>query len=272
MLLLHHARDGRWPLVAARLLARPSGAGDARRGRGGSGNAGHVANADSGKRRASKRRVPAARRTRQAIRCSRRCSRSTTRKQFGGLVAVNRVSFEMRTRRDPRPDRPERRRQEHDVQPDQRLCCRLSGGEIRFAGRPDLAACCRRRSPGSASRARFQHVKLISPDERCSTTSPSAPRCAARKGCVATCLGLDRAEEDALMREAGAPGAPRRADGADAGAGRQPAAGQAARGRDRPRALPPIRRCCCSTSRPPGCASRRSRNWRDCCARCATRA
>ena len=41
-------------------------------------------------------------------------------KRFHGLVAVNDVTFTLAPRRDPRPDRPERRRQDHARQPDQR--------------------------------------------------------------------------------------------------------------------------------------------------------
>ena len=45
-------------------------------------------------------------------------------RRFGGLVAVNDVSFEVQVRRNPRADRPERRRQDDDVQPAHRRAAR----------------------------------------------------------------------------------------------------------------------------------------------------
>ena len=59
------------------------------------------------------------------------------RKQFGGVIAVNDVSFDVRAARDRGADRPQRRRQEHDLQPDH--------------GRADLDR--RRRSRCSATRS-----------------------------------------------------------------------------------------------------------------------
>ena len=99
VLLLQRARDGLMPFVA-RFLPR-------RRPR----------------RRRRRRRADLPTRDR-AARAASCCSTSrNARKQFGGLVAVNDVSFELRVGRDPRADRPERRRQEHDVQPGHRRCC-----------------------------------------------------------------------------------------------------------------------------------------------------
>ena len=62
---------------------------------------------------------PTRRRCRARARAARRARCSTSRaraRQFGGLVAVNDLSFAIGARRDRRPHRPERRRQEHDVQ------------------------------------------------------------------------------------------------------------------------------------------------------------
>ena len=59
-------------------------------------------------------------------------------RRFGGLVAVNNVSFEVAVRRNPRRHRPERRRQEHDVQlPDRRAPGQQ--GRDRLCGTPDHA-------------------------------------------------------------------------------------------------------------------------------------
>ena len=48
--------------------------------------------------------------------------------RFGGLVAVNGVNLEVEAGRDPGPDRPQRRRQEHDLQPDHRHLSPDRGG------------------------------------------------------------------------------------------------------------------------------------------------
>ena len=106
------------------------------------------------------------------------------RKQFGGLVAVNDLSFEIRAGRDPRPDRPERRRQEHDVQPDLRRAAADARRRSCFAaqsigGRQPFEIA--RRGIGRT----FQHVKLIAADDACSTTSRSARTCAAAAGVAA---------------------------------------------------------------------------------------
>jgi branched-chain amino acid transport system permease protein len=57
------------------------------------------------------------------------------RKAFGGLVAVNDVSFHPR-RRHRRPDRPQRRRQEHHLQPDHRRAAADQRGRCCFRGQP----------------------------------------------------------------------------------------------------------------------------------------
>ena len=90
VLMLQYARDGLWPFVARAAAAAP------RR------------KVDVAPTRRPLPRAAARRRT-----ARRRCSTcSDARKRFGGLVAVNDVSFAGPRRRDPRPDRPQRRRQE----------------------------------------------------------------------------------------------------------------------------------------------------------------
>ena len=82
------------------------------------------------------------------------------RKQFGGLVAVNDLSFEIRAGRDPRADRPQRRGQEHDLQPHLRRAAADVGRRACSAARRSAAAPpyeIARRGIGRT----FQHVKLI---------------------------------------------------------------------------------------------------------------
>jgi branched-chain amino acid transport system permease protein len=84
---------------------------------------------------------------------------SGARKAFGGLVAVNDLSFEIRSGEILGPDRPQRRRQEHDVRADLRRAA-LTSGDIRFRGKPIGS-----RPPYEIARRgigrTFQHVKLI---------------------------------------------------------------------------------------------------------------
>ena len=92
-------------------------------------------------------------------------------RSFGGLRAVSRVDLEAQGRRDPRPDRAERGRQDHAVQPDHRRCsgrpraASSSGASTSRGCRPPSAASSGSRGP-SSSCARSR----TSP---CWTTSPS---------------------------------------------------------------------------------------------------
>ena len=56
-------------------------------------------------------------------------------KHFGGIRAVSNASLHDRRRRNPRADRPERRRQDHAVQPDLRASTRPTAARIRLNGR-----------------------------------------------------------------------------------------------------------------------------------------
>ena len=125
IVLLQRARDGVWPWIA-RLLPRRAAAGSrcaaaARAREGGAG-------------RAAARSACRA----QAIRRARRRQRPVVRDQ---------------PRRDSRADRPERRRQEHDVQPDLRRA-RAHGGRRRLPTASRSSAACRSRSRVAASAAR----------------------------------------------------------------------------------------------------------------------
>ena len=52
--------------------------------------------------------------------------------KFGGLVALDSVTFNIRRGRDPRPDRAQRRRQDHLLQRDhRRLPAQLGIGDVR---------------------------------------------------------------------------------------------------------------------------------------------
>ncbi len=74
--------------------------------------------------------LPAARRRSQA-----RCSRSTgVDKHFGGIRAVSGASLTRRSRPGARADRPQRRRQDDDLQPRSRACSTPDRGTVRLHG------------------------------------------------------------------------------------------------------------------------------------------
>ena len=80
-------------------------------------------------------------------------------KRFGGLVASTTMTWRCSARRDPGADRPERRRQEHDVQSDLR-CARRDRGTFRFRGRRVAGLPSREIARLGLSRT-FQHVRLL---------------------------------------------------------------------------------------------------------------
>ncbi len=172
VILLHHARDGVWPVVQ-RLLP-------ARRPREVDGESGLLP-----------REQVAAGAPLLAV--------QEARKQFGGLVAVNRVSFEMRSGEILGLIGPNGAGKStlfnliSGYAP-------LSGGEVSFNGR-------RISNLGAAEIARlgiartFQHVKLISQMTVLDNVALGA-YLRGSKGLLATCVRLDRREEAGLLREA----------------------------------------------------------------------
>ena len=209
MLLLQFARDGVWPLVAALAAAARSAAAGRRT------------------RRRCRRAQAAARRTAllrgaaraQAVRRAGRGQRPEVRDT---------------RRRDPRPDRSQRRRQEHDVQPDQRRAA-ADRGEVVFRGERS-AARPRRRSPALGIARTFQHVQLMPRDDgarqRRAGRVPARPQRASR----ARRCGSTARRKRALLAEAARADRARRPRPTIVRRRRQPAAGQAADRRDRARA------------------------------------
>jgi branched-chain amino acid transport system ATP-binding protein len=176
VVLLHHARDGVWPLVERLLPAR----------------APRTVEGASG--------LPA----REQARVGQGAGPSLlavseARKQFGGLVAVNRVSFAMKRGEILGLIGPNGAGKStlfnliSGYAP-------LSSGEVTFDGR-------RITGLGSAGIARlgmartFQHVKLISSMSVLDNVAIGACLRGTR-GMLATCIRLDRTEEAALLREA----------------------------------------------------------------------
>jgi ABC-type branched-subunit amino acid transport system ATPase component/ABC-type branched-subunit amino acid transport system permease subunit len=172
VILLHHARDGVWPIVQRLLPARPP----------------REVDGESG---LPPREQVAAGAPLLAV--------QEARKQFGGLVAVNRVSFEMRSGEILGLIGPNGAGKStlfnliSGYAP-------LSGGEVSFNGR-------RISNLGAAEIARlgiartFQHVKLISQMTVLDNVALGA-YLRGSKGLLATCVRLDRQEEAGLLREA----------------------------------------------------------------------
>ena len=73
--------------------------------------------------------------------------------RFGGIVALDGVSFGLQRGRDSGPDRPQRRRQDHALQLPQPALHAGSGGEILYSGTSDSGSPCRTRCRWSASAA-----------------------------------------------------------------------------------------------------------------------
>jgi branched-chain amino acid transport system permease protein len=172
VVLLHYARDGVWPLVQ-RLLPAP---------------APHVKSGPSG--------VP----SRPAGTPGRLLlSVSEARKQFGGLIAVNRVSFEMQSGEILGLIGPNGAGKStlfnliSGYAP-------LSGGEIRFDGQRISGLGSSRIATLGIART-FQHVQLVAGMSVLDNVAMGA-YLRGSKGFLATSLRMDRDEEAALLREA----------------------------------------------------------------------
>ena len=178
------------------------------------------------------------------------CKRLTCR--FGGLVALDRVDFEVERRRDRRPDRAERFRQDHAVQRRHRDLRRRRGhGRLRRQrhDRRDAASgLSRRHHPHLPALAHVpaafgvrQHHGRQSQAAQPRPGVQSAPSRRLRRGVRAQLGGGARAGHGV---QSGA-GRPHRR------AGRRPADDRPAAHRDLPRAHQPAPPRSCSTSRPP---------------------
>jgi branched-chain amino acid transport system permease protein len=172
LLLLHHARDGVWPVVQRLLPARP------RR------------NVDGESSLPSRTQIAGG----QPLLAVREA-----RKQFGGLVAVNQVSFEMRSGEILGLIGPNGAGKStlfnliSGYAP-------LSAGEVSFNGRRISGLDAVEIARLGIART-FQHVKLISQMSVLDNVAIGA-YLRGSKGMLATCIRLDREEEAELLREA----------------------------------------------------------------------
>ena len=173
---------------------------------------------------------------------------------FGGVRAVDGVDLDGEVRADPRPDRPERQRQDDDAQHHLRLLPRRMPARS-HPGRPSLAAGRTRKRRCRLGIARtfqtprivgeatvLENVMMGGDHRRRNRVSP--PRCSA-------CPPAARTKRRSRARPCGAA-APSACDGlADVRADRLQHSELRFHG-DRPRADGASRPSCCSTSRPPG--------------------
>ena len=182
-------------------------------------------------------------------------SLAKVRKTFGGLVAVNDVSFSLNAGEIVALIGP-------NGAGKSTIFNLVTGvlhptaGEIAFRGEHISG-----RSPQAVARRgigrTFQHVN-VQPAMTVLENVALGAHLRGRKGAAASIARLDRAEEARLLDEAA-----RQIERMGLGAfmhrtGRQPVAGPAAHPGDRPRARASTRCCCCSTSPPPACATWRS--------------
>ena len=173
----------------------------------------------------------------------RRCSAVGVGVDFAGVKALDEVDLELEPGGDPRPDRPERGRQDH---PRERALRLPAADQARPARRRGGHRACRRTSSPLRGLARtFQSVRLFARADACSRTSSSARSAAASAS------------------PAGARAAERCSSGWASTHAAQLAGRRAARtGEERRlgilRALAVRPRSCCSTSRPRGSTRRES--------------
>ena len=183
---------------------------------------------------------------------TRRCSndgaprRSTAwARNSAACSAVEGLSFTVERGRDPRPDRPQRRRQIDGLQPHQR---RLppDAGRVVFGG-DDITGEAPYRVARHGLARTHQIVQPLARHDACSRIAPSAPASAAR-----ICRWRGRATAAREARVARRARRPARHGGVAAHHRRQEAP------RARPRARRRGRRCCCSTRCWPGSTRPRS--------------
>ena len=175
VVLLQLAPTGVWPWLMARSAAQ-AGPQDAR----------YVASACQARARAGLRcRAAADREGAQAVR-RRDCRQRCLLRRPGP--------------RDRRPDRPQRRRQEHDLQPDHG---RADDDRRHHLGaRPARSTTRRRRKWSSSASARtFQHVKLV-PDMTVLENVAIGAHLRGSSGAISSMFRLDRADEARLLAEA----------------------------------------------------------------------
>ena len=172
VILLHHARDGVWPLVQ-RLLPAPA------------------PRAIEGDAALSAREQTAAGEPLLVVR--------QARKQFGGLVAVNDVDFEMKSGEILGLIGPNGAGKSTLFNLISGYAS-LSGGEVSFSGRRISGLAAAEIARLGIART-FQHVKLISQMSVLDNVAIGA-YLRGSKGMLATCVRLDRQEEAELLREA----------------------------------------------------------------------
>ena len=172
VILLHHARDGVWPLVQ-RLLPAPA------------------PRAIEGDAALSAREQTAAGEPLLVVR--------QARKQFGGLVAVNDVDYEMKSGEILGLIGPNGAGKSTLFNLISGYAS-LSGGEVSFSGRRISGLAAAEIARLGIART-FQHVKLISQMSVLDNVAIGA-YLRGSKGMLATCVRLDRQEEAELLREA----------------------------------------------------------------------
>ena len=199
--------------------------------------------------------------------------------RFGGLVAVDDLSFQRTARRDHRPHRPERRRQDHRVQLHHRLLQADRGhdpaGACRRLELSCSSACSISASPQHAQgRAHLpehpavpRHDRAGKPDRRAAQHADAASGFTFARPARPAVLSARRARGD---RQGALLARPHRPDRARRRSRRQTSPMASSAGSKSRAPCAPIRCCSASTSRRPGSTRAKAPSSTSCCCPSAT--
>ena len=154
-----------------------------------------------------------------------------------------------------RPDRPQRRRQDHRLQPAHRRVQRRPRARSRSTAAPSTALDAAPDRRAAASARTFQNIRLFGeltrPRQRAGRLPPARAATTLRRRAARARRVASREERGDRGRSAASCSRSSTSTTAPTRRARNLPYGEPAPARDRPRAGDRARSCCCSTSRPP---------------------